>query len=147
MLKEALDITREKGRVFQRARVLGTLALVDKDDDDAREAALREGEEILGEGVISHNYFWFYRSAMDTMLYLKDWDRVERYASALEDYTLQEPLTWTGFFVARARALADFGQGKRDEATLKEFERLRDAADSSGLKVAVAAIIDALTAW
>jgi tetratricopeptide (TPR) repeat protein len=147
ILKEALEITRDTGRAFQRARVLGTLAWVDRDDNDAREAALSEGEEILGEDVVSHNYFWFYRSAMDTMLYLNDWERVERYASALEDYTLEEPLGWTDFFVARARALADFGRGKRGEATLKELERLRDVADTSGLKITVAAINNALTIW
>ena len=144
LLKEALEITHETGRAFQRARVLGTLAWVVKDDNDAREVALSEGEEVLREDVVSHNYFWFYRSAMDTMLYLGDWDRVERYASALEDYTLEEPLGWTDFFVARARALADFGRGKRDEATLKELERLRDVADSSGLKITVVAIKNAL---
>ena len=146
-VKEALEITCETGRAFQRARVLGTLAWVDKADDASREAALSEGEEILKEDVVSHNYFWFYRSAMDTMLYLEDWRRVERYASALENYTLQEPLGWTDFFVARARALADFGQKKRGEATLRELERLRDAASTSGLKVAETAIFNALSAW
>ena len=143
-LQEALEITGETGRAFQRARVLGAIAWLYKDDHDAREAALSEGEEILGEDVVSHNYFCFYRYAMDTMLHLNDWDRVDRYASALEEYTRQERLGWTDFFVARGRALADFGRGKRDDATLKELERLREVAIASGPKMATAEISQAL---
>jgi hypothetical protein len=35
-----------------------------------------------------------------------DWDGVERYAAALDDYTRPEPLPWSAFFIARGRALA-----------------------------------------
>jgi tetratricopeptide (TPR) repeat protein len=145
LLTHALAITGEAGRAFQAARVLGTLAWVVKGDDVAREAALEEGENILREGVVSHNYFWFYRCAMDALIHVNDWDRVERYASALEDYTREEPLAWTDFFVARGRALAAFGRGQRDDATVQEIQRLRDDAKRLGLKTGMIALEEALS--
>jgi hypothetical protein len=106
---------------------------------------LEEGENILREGVVSHNYFWFYRCAMDALIHVNDWDRVERYASALEDYTREEPLAWTDFFVARGRALAAFGRGQRDDATVQEIQRLRDEAKRRGLRTGMVALEEALS--
>ena len=137
LLTHAVEITGETGRAFQALRVLGILAWVVTDDDVAREAALGEGEKVLQEGVVSHGYFWFYRWAMDALIQINDWGRVERYASALEDYTREQPLVWTDFLIDRGRALATFGRGKRDAATVQEIQRLHDEAKRLGLKVAI----------
>ena len=115
-------------------------------DDEFREAALDEAETALREGSISHNFFWFYRFAMDALLVVGDWPRVERYAAALEDCTRDEPLGWTDFFVARGRALAAFGRGRRDDATMKELQRLHGEAKSLGLRVPMQALNEALDA-
>ncbi len=146
LLMEAASIIREVGRAFNAGRVLGALALVTADDDQAREAALSEGEAALREGAISHNYFWFYRFAMDALLGIGEWERVERYAAALDEYTRSEPLPWTEFFIARARALAAFGRGKHGNATLREIERLRNEGNVAGLKGPVEALESALAA-
>ena len=146
-LNEALEITRDTGRAFQRARTLGASAWINKDDADTREAALREGEAILKEDVVGHGIFWFYRYAVETMLHIGDWDRVDRYASALEDYTREERLEWTDFVAARGRVLAEFGRGKRDVGTRAALERVRDVADASNLRLAIAAVTDALETW
>jgi class 3 adenylate cyclase/tetratricopeptide (TPR) repeat protein len=140
LLMQAASITREVGRAFTAGRVFGTLAWALASDATVREAALDEGETALREGSISHNYFWFYRFAMDALLSVNDWARVERYAAALEDFTRDEPLGWTDFYIARGRALAAFGRGKRDETTMKELQRLYDEAERAGLTVAMPAL-------
>ena len=144
LLIQAASITREIGRAFNAGRIFGASAWVIANDADFREAALAEGETALREGSISHNHFWFYRFAMDALLTVNDWARVEKYAGALEDYTRDEPLGWTDFYIARGRALAAFGRGRRDEATMNELQRLHDEAQSLGLKIAMQALEEAL---
>ena len=143
-LTQALTISRETARAFTTGKLLGALAWAMAGDTVTREAALNEGEEVLREGAISHNYFWFYRFAMEALITVNDWDRVERYATAFEDYTREEPLGWTDFFIARGRALAAFGRGKRDDATVQELQRLRDFARRAGLETALPELETAL---
>ncbi len=75
-----------------------------------------------------------------------DWDEVERYATALEDYTRPEPLPSSDFFIARGRALAAHGRGSRDDKTMQELKRLRDEGERVGLKTAISALDEALAA-
>ena len=145
LLTQAVSITHEVGRAFNAGRVFGTLAWVMVDDDAARAAALDEGETALREGSISHNHFWFSRFAMDALLHIDDWEGVEQYATALEDYTRNEPLAATDFFIARGRALAAFGRGKRDDVTMSEIQRLLDEAERNGLGCALPALEKALS--
>jgi hypothetical protein len=74
-----------------------------------------------------------------------NWEKVDRYASALEDYTRAEPLPWTDLFIARGRTLAAFGRGKRDDTTIHELQRVRDEAEGLGLKTALPALEEALS--
>ena len=83
---------------------------------------------------------------MDACLSSEDWDEVDRYASALEDYTRQEPLPWTEFFIARGRALAKIGRGQRDEVTIDELKRVSSEAKSMGKTNALGALKEALAA-
>jgi tetratricopeptide (TPR) repeat protein len=91
LLERALATSREITVRFSDPWVLGAMALV-TEDPDTRQAALKEGEELLAEGAVSHSYFWFYRDAMDACLEAGAWNEVERYAAALETYTAAEPL-------------------------------------------------------
>ncbi len=81
---------------------------------------------------------------MQVALELADYDEVERYAMALEDYTRPEPLPWSEFFVARGRALAAFGRGQSGAALMAEIQRLRDEGERLGLRSALPAIETAL---
>ncbi len=144
LLDQALEISRETGLGFVGPRVLGTIALV-TEDPERRRSALEEGESILRSGAVSHNHFWFYRDAMEVSLRMGDWGEVERYATALEDYTRPEPLPWCDFFIARGRALAAFGSGQRNPEILAELQRLRDEANRVGLKTALPAVDEALS--
>lgn len=145
LMKQSVAQTREAGRAFNLGRTIGSLAYVMAEDDVVREQALQEGEDVLRENSLSHNYFWFYRFAIDAMLSIQDWDRAEKYAAALEEVTREEPLAQTDFHAARARALAAFGRGQRDGATIAELERLRDEARRHGLGSALPGLEKALS--
>lgn len=136
---EAVAITQETGIGFSGPRALGALALVTR-DETTRRNALREGEELLETGAVAHNYFDFYTDAIQVALNTEDWAGVQRYADRLTEFTRAEPLPWVTFFVDRGRALAEFGRGKRDDATIKELQRLRGQAEDMRLKVAIPAL-------
>ena len=135
---ETLELFRKSGVRTWEPMVLGVLAQA-TDDSDQHRSALAEGESILdissGEAC-----FYFYRDAMEACLQSEEWDEVNRYAKALEDYTSAEPLPLTDFFIARGRALAQFGRGERSDETMDELERLRNEAEGVGLKVALPAL-------
>jgi len=113
-------------------------------DQGARRQILQEGEQILREGAVSHNHFHFYADAMDACLESKEWDEVERYAAALEEFTRPEPLPWSEFFIKRGRTLAAFGRGNRADSTLQTLRQLRGEAERVGLRMALPALDAAL---
>jgi hypothetical protein len=78
--------------------------------------------------------------AIDLALAAGDWDEAERYAARLERYMRDEPLPWPEFVVARGRALAAWGRGRRDAALAAELKRLLDAARAARLTPAAAAL-------
>jgi len=143
--RTGMEISRETGVGYCGPLVLATLARA-TDDADERAKALSEGERMLDEGSISHNYFEFYIEGMEGALERQDWNLVERYAEAMESFTSIEPLPKTDFFIARGRALTTFGRGSRDNATMQKLKCLRDGAERVGLKIALPALNRALAA-
>jgi len=93
---------------------------------------------------VGHNHLWFYQFAIDVTLKNEAWSCVERYAAMLEDFTRAEPLAWSDFFIARGRALAAVGRGRRDAALMTELAHLRSEADRVGLIIALPALEAAL---
>ena len=145
LCRTAMKISRETGTRYCGSSILATLARA-TDDADERAKALSEGERLLNEGCVSHNYYEFYIEGMDGALERQDWTLAERYAEALETFTSIEPLPRTDFFIARGRALAAFGRGRRDDATMREIKGLREEAERVGLKLALSALDKALAA-
>jgi len=143
LCEKAMVISRETGVGFMGPRVLAELAL-NTDDPVVRREALLEGEEILREGAVSHNHFYFYADGMDAYLDSKEWDEVDRYAAALEAFTRPEPLPWCDFFIKRGRILAAYGRGNREDSTIQELRRLRNEAEHVGLRMALPALDAAL---
>jgi tetratricopeptide (TPR) repeat protein len=143
LLEQALEIGRDTGMAFTGPRILSAIALV-TEDPERRRSALEEGEAILRSGAVSHNHFWFNREAIEASLNIGDWESVERYAVALEDFTRPEPLPWCDFFIARGRALAAWGRGRRDAEALAELGRLREEAERAGFMTALPALAAAL---
>jgi len=127
LMRDAVETSRQTGFGFLGPWALSVLALVG-DDPAAGDAALAQGEEVLaGGGCVGHNYFDFYRHAMEVALRRHDWDRTDRYADALAAYTEPEPLPWCDYFIAWGRALAAHGRA-RGKATEAELTRLKDEA-------------------
>jgi len=141
---EAVAVTRETGIGFSGPRALGALALVTC-DETTRRNAMEEAEALLERGAVAHNHFDFYTDAIQVALYAEDWDGAHRYADRLTEFTRAEPLPWVTFFVDRGRALAEFGRGKRDDATIRELRRVRDAAENMRLNVAIPELEEALS--
>jgi serine/threonine protein kinase/tetratricopeptide (TPR) repeat protein len=139
LARRGVAICRETGFPFAGPMALAALALV-TDSAATREQAVAEAQAVLAAGSPSHNHLYFYRDAMDALLAANDTAAVERLADALERYTSAEPLPWSAFFVARARALCAWQRGQRDPDLVSEIERLRGQARTVGLFIAVRAL-------
>lgn len=142
-MDRAAEISRETSIGFVGPWVMGTVALVSDEPERSRKA-LKDAEEMLAGHCVGHNYFAFYRLAMEVCLRLEDWDELNRFADALETYCRPEPLPRSDFYIARGRALAQYGRGARDESTLQALRRLRDEAGQRGLISALPALQRAL---
>lgn len=124
--------------------ILSALAVETK-DVALRKWALTEGEALLQERCVSHNYMQFYQNAIDAALDSGDWDETDRYADALEAYSKNtEPMPWSAYYVARGRALADFGRGLRDGGEMESLRGLCDDAERVGLLSAIPSLKAAL---
>ncbi len=143
MAERALAVSRRSEMTFHGPYVLGVMALT-TDKASVRHEAFEEAETILRKGCVSHNYFWFYRDAMDASLEAGEWADAERFAQALEDYTAAAPLPWSSFYIARGRTLAAAGRGVRSEFLREEIDRLRHEAERAGLMSALPALEKAL---
>ncbi|SPB15786.1 ATP synthase subunit beta [Caballeronia novacaledonica] len=143
-IAEALSISRETGMTYLGASYLGTLARA-TDDMNIFEDALAEGEALLAAGAVSHNHFLFRRDAIEACIERSRWDEAAHHATAFEDYARREPSLFTGFYVARARALASYGKGNRSAALMNELQQIRHEGQKSGFVYALAAIDRALS--
>ena len=104
-------------------------------DPARRREALQEGQAILERGCPSHNYFWFYRRAIEVSLAEGEWDAADAYARALESYFHGESVPWADLIIARGRILADLGRRGPDDPVIQQLRRLRDEAARLGLKI------------
>lgn len=137
---QAVELCHEQGNQVFGAIALVILAQVTANSTTC-EDALVQAEEILDKNAWSHNHLIFYRDAMEVALQIEDYDRVERYAQALELYTCDEPLAWSQFFVGRARALSRHSRGEQVDGDLAS---LLVQARKFGLHAAAIALNEAL---
>ena len=142
----AIQVARDTGLGFVGAWAMAEFA-ANIGDSKAGSEALREGERMLAAGAVSHSHFHFYTTAMETCLQSGEWDKVDRYACALESFTRPEPLPWCDFFIASGRALSRYGQGQRDEEIRKKLRHLQRNAADAGLRLANRRIEAALADW
>ncbi len=136
-LKQAYGLCRGPGLLpYVGPWILGAMAVVTRDPGDRR-TLLMEGEALLGEGCVGHNFHHFYQLAIEASLASRDWAEADRYATALEEYTREEPLPWVDFFVSRGRVLASYGRGERNAAISATLRALRGQAQQAGMLAAV----------
>lgn len=113
--REALALARDGNMRFFGGLALGALARA-TDAVQERERALDEGEQVLSEPCMSHNYFYFYDDAIEVWCSLDRWDRLDRCAAALDAVDAAAPIGRCRVLAARARALARLGRDPQDEA-------------------------------
>jgi len=130
--EEALGIGRETGLGFVGPWVLGHLARGSPDPSRSRRY-LEEGEGLIAKGCVAHNYWGFYRDAVDVSLRDRAWSEAERHAAALENLIRPEPWPRCEFIVRGARALAAYGRGARDPELIVEIAAMREECRSLGL--------------
>jgi hypothetical protein len=126
----------ESGMTFRGPTALGIYAIT-LDEPGLRRAILQEAELLLAGDCLDHNYIDFYEDAMQACLRAGDWDEVDRYAQALEDYTASEPIPRCKLFVDRGRALAAFGRENRDQYIIRELQRVYEETARAKLKFAL----------
>ncbi|MGB3491128.1 MAG: adenylate/guanylate cyclase domain-containing protein [Elainellaceae cyanobacterium] len=136
VLEEALTICRDTDMRFVSPRVLGQLARVAHSHNE-RLRFLAEGQNVLSQGCISHNFLWYYYDAMEACLEAQDWQRANDYAQALETYAATEPFPRSQFWVTRCRTLAALGQGDRHPSVFQTLANLRSEAEAVGFRLGV----------
>lgn len=141
--EKALQICRDTAMGYLGPTILGFLARAAVDARNQRRY-LTEAEDLLATGCVSHNHFFVRKDAIETCLAWRDWDSAEHHASALEHYARHEPLPWSDFVIARARALAAHGRSQRSDELTRELTRLQRVAHSMGYKFDMRAIEHAL---
>jgi class 3 adenylate cyclase/tetratricopeptide (TPR) repeat protein len=137
-IREALIISAETGMAYFGPVYYGIQALIETDETDRR-AALSAAETLLAGNTLAHNHLLFRRDAIEATILLRDWDEVERHADALEAFVRPEPLPWTIFLAARARAFASYGRGHRSVQLDHELQRLYKDGDRLGICLSTAA--------
>ena len=141
---QAMLICRETAIDLLGPAVLGMVAW-SAINREACAAAIAEAEVLLEAGSVSHNPFMFRRYAIAAALALGNWAEVDRQADALEVYAAAEPMRWTTFFVARAKALANHGRAPADAECRQALLTVRDTAAKLGLWSVLPPIEAALT--
>ena len=141
----AIDILEQtdSGTAFYRAMSLAVMARATEDPNLCREILAR-GEKQLSGFSIAHNVFGFYENAMEVCLRIADWDTVDRYATALEDFSSAEPIPRCTYLIARARALAEHGRGNREPETMAKLQSLRNEAVRIGRSASLQILENAL---
>jgi len=145
IMKSSLDICKDTGMGFIGPWVLSTIALVTEDKKSSL-AALDEGEEILRSGCVGHNYFDFYRDAMEVACRYSDWASIERYADALEDFISAEPLPWAEHYIHWGRALAAHGKNPSDE-TAGQLLQIKEKSDYMNIFTGVPVLEELLNGY
>ncbi|GAB4566731.1 MAG: hypothetical protein Tsb0020_18720 [Haliangiales bacterium] len=135
MLEQSLALCQASDLAYIGPIALGALAQVIP-DAEPRANALARAENLLRASAAGHSHFYFYRDAMELSFALGDYQGVERYAQALEQFTRDEPVPWCQFFIERARALVERAHRPDDEAALARRAQLRERALAMGFQVA-----------
>jgi class 3 adenylate cyclase/tetratricopeptide (TPR) repeat protein len=137
-------VANEAALPFSGGVSWGMLSVV-ADNPKTRTQALREGEALLCKGARAMNHLHFYRHAMNACWQAAMWEELERFAQALQDYTRDEPLPWSDFFIARGRALAAAGRGDGRGSITQELTSLLEQANCMGYRASIPALEDALS--
>lgn len=131
LLRQASTLALEVARTHCGPWCLGVQALYTTNVARAREL-LAQGEALLAQGCVSHNYLEFHRLAMEFHLRHRNYGETRRHVAALRDYTKDESLPWSDLVMRRGEWLADRAEdAAQSDLALRRAALLRDieAAD------------------
>jgi class 3 adenylate cyclase/tetratricopeptide (TPR) repeat protein/ABC-type transport system involved in cytochrome c biogenesis ATPase subunit len=142
-LEESWATAEETSPTFAGPWILGALALVSPDVDN-RQSILIKGETLLNQGCVAHNYFWFYRDAIEVSLMDANWSGAESWACKLKNYFCGKPMPWAEFIVERGFALAEWGRTGHCRVLISQLQGLLAYAQKVGMTAETVKIQDAL---
>ena len=93
-----------------------------------RAEMIKEGKALLASGCVGHNYFRFYRNAMQACLNAQELDKAELLAQGLADYTRDEPTPWSDLHILRTRAMVERERGEAKGGDLSLVSERAEAA-------------------
>lgn len=132
LAKQALQETRDTGSLpFIGPWVLGALALASTDPAIA-EKAMIQANELLDEGCVGHNYYQFYRAAIEYSLRHKKWQDALHYTQKLSDYTRDEPNPWSQLHCHWGQTLANAALNPQDKNRQADLQQLKAEAEAAG---------------
>jgi predicted ATPase/class 3 adenylate cyclase len=132
LLEQSWSIAEETSPTFAGPWILGAMALVTQDAAQ-RKAALTKGEILLNQGCVAHNYFWFYRDAIESSLMAGNWTEAEAWACKLKNYFCGKPMPWAEFIVERGFALAEWGRTGHCRVLMSQLQGLLAYAKNLGM--------------
>ncbi len=135
LLSGSWAILRRAGPRYLGPSTLGALALYAETPEQSRQY-LQQGTDILRQGASAVNHLYFYRDAIEVALVAHDYTEVERQAALLAEYTGDQQLPWSRFFIERGLLLSDYARGARDRDILSEIANLSQRAHGIGYHMA-----------
>jgi class 3 adenylate cyclase/tetratricopeptide (TPR) repeat protein len=127
-VEQALALSRATDMRFCGPMILAVKAAL-QSDGNQREACRNEAEALLARTCVGHNAIAYHRCGIEDTLARGEWARARGHAEALKDYTRAEPLPYTDFLIARARALAVLGEDPGSRSARAEVDGLRREAE------------------
>ncbi|MGZ8260156.1 MAG: AAA family ATPase, partial [Caldimonas sp.] len=105
LAESGLDICRRHG-MGQTGPVLHGIRAFVETDPGARIGLLDDGEKVLALGCVSHNHIQLRELAIESLLEMGEWDRVDEACRRIRAYTAGEPLVLCDFLATRGEVLA-----------------------------------------
>ncbi len=107
------------------------------DTAEELDLGLADGERILAQAALGDSVIGYFIDAIDACHRFGRPDRIEEFASRLEQYTAAEPFPYATFHVERGRALAAHLRGDRGPPLTAVLERLAAEARRLGFSPVV----------
>ena len=124
LVAEAVDISKQTGIGFLGPALFGAMALCAEDPAERRRL-LEDGHSIVGANSLAPARLMFYRDAIDACIEDGDWDDALRYADALDEYVIAEPVAFAQLVAARGRTVVALHRRGPQPDVVAELASLR----------------------
>jgi tetratricopeptide (TPR) repeat protein len=126
--------------------LLATKALLCTQKTQA-DSYLKQGQFLLDQGCIGHNYYRFYIAAIEVNLQLNDLVAAKSYINKLQKFTENEPTPWSEFYINRAKLIISINQNQANTDLQMKIKNLIQHAKKINLLTAIPRLEQALTSF